>query len=224
MEAAVSAISFPSGFVAPIPAPARPAVRPELLKLERSSADSQVAGDRRLVERCRSGDGGAYRELVEQNQSQIASMMWRFSRDPETHEDLVQDVFVEAYSHLRSYRGEAPFSHWLAGIATRIGYQYWKRQKRARAIEAGPVEDWDAIADESADEMHPEHAGELLHKLLTKLPPRDGLVLTLRYVENLSVEETAKRAGWSQVMVKVQALRAKKKLKALFATAEERGL
>ena len=60
----------------------------------------------------------------------------------------------------------------------------------------------------------------MLHGLLEELPPRDRLVLTLRYLEELSVEETAERTGWSRAMVKVQAWRAREKLKRLFAKAE----
>lgn len=172
--------------------------------------------DLRLVDRCLGGDGNAFRQLIERHQNQVAAMMWRFSRDPDTHEDLVQDVFVEAYTNLARYRREAPFAHWLAGIATRVGYQYWKRLKREQAFRVAAPEDWEQVADPDSETLAPEQAGALLHRLLAHLPPRDRLVLTLRYVENLSVEETAQRTGWSRVMVKVQTLRARKKLHRLF--------
>ena len=53
-------------------------------------------------------------------------MRW-FSRQPAVAEEMVQDVFVEAYLSLRGFRGSAPFAHWLQKIATRVGYRYWKR-------------------------------------------------------------------------------------------------
>ncbi|NCO39803.1 MAG: RNA polymerase [Armatimonadetes bacterium CG_4_10_14_3_um_filter_66_18] len=179
------------------------------------------AADLRLVQRCLSGDGNAYRELVERHQAQVSAMMWRFSRDKEAHEDLVQDVFVEGYANLAKYRAEAPFAHWLAGIATRLGYQYWRRETRERALRSAPIENWENVPDEAADDLDPMEAGQLLHRLLALLPPRDRLVLTLRYVENHSVEKAAELTGWSPVMVKVQALRARKKLKRLFEKATE---
>ena len=61
----------------------------------------------------------------------------------------------------------------------------------------------------------------MLHELLAKLPPRDRLVLTLLYLEGLSVAQAAQRAGWSKAMVKVQAFRARKKLRALLEKVEE---
>ena len=224
MSSAVYAALQPAPAVkSPCPFPTT--ALPGLFTSRRDRSDiTSTSHDLGVVQRCLGGDGNAYRELVERHQSQVAAMMWRFSRDPEAHEDLVQDVFVEAYASLAKYRGDAPFAHWLAGIATRTGYQYWKRRKRDSALEAEPIEDWETIADESGAELEPEDAGELLHRLLGQLPPRDRLVLTLRYVENRSVDETAELTGWSKVMVKVQALRAKKKLRGLFDRAEEAGL
>ena len=54
-----------------------------------------------------------------------------------------------------------------------------------------------------------------MHRLLEQLPPRDRLVLTLRYLEECDVAATARRTGWSKTMVKVQTLRARNKLRQL---------
>jgi RNA polymerase sigma-70 factor (ECF subfamily) len=165
------------------------------------------------------GDDEAYRRLVERHQGQISSMMWRFSRDLENHEELVQDVFVEAYLSLSGYHARAPFSHWLARIATRVGYRYWKRRARERKYPMVSLQEWDQLPDSSPEDLEPSRAAELLHTLLEQLPPRDRLVLTLRYVEDYSVEETARLTGWSTTMVKVQSWRARKKMKKLFEQA-----
>ena len=172
------------------------------------------------IRSARGGDDEAYRRLIKRYQGHVSSMMWRFSRDPQTHEELVQDVFVEAYKSLSNFRARAPFSHWLSRLATRVGYRFWKLQARERMRPTVSLEEWDQAAGEAAGEMEPSEAAEMLHGLLEKLPPRDRLVLTLRYLEDLSVEETAERTGWSQSMVKVQAWRAREKLKKLFAKAE----
>ncbi len=88
-----------------------------------------------------------------------------------------------------------------------------------------PLEDarWDRLVDENKMEgIEPDKAGELLHQLLAQLPPRDRLVLTLRYLEQCDIEETAMRTGWSKTMVKVQNYRAKNKLKKLFLSAGQK--
>ncbi|UCG47599.1 MAG: RNA polymerase sigma factor [Phycisphaerales bacterium] len=164
----------------------------------------------------RQGDPDAYRRLIERHQQYIAQIMWRFSRDHLVHEELVQDVFVEAYLSLRTYRAKAPFAHWLSRIATRVGYRYWKQIARRQATESFTLEQWDQLPGEEPDKIDPAQAASQLHALLQQLPPRDRLVLTLRYLEECDVAETARRTGWTKTMVKVQALRARKKLERLF--------
>lgn len=174
------------------------------------------------IARCLAGDGEAYRRIVERHQLRVGGLLWRFTRDPETREELAQETFVQAYLSLRSYRAEAPFEHWLSRIATRVGYRFWKRQARERAHPTVAIEDWDQIAaDSPVDPVEPAEAGARLHALLARLGPRDRLVLTLRYVEERSVEETARLTGWSPTMVKVQAWRAIRRLRKTLGPGKE---
>jgi RNA polymerase sigma-70 factor (ECF subfamily) len=178
---------------------------------------SDAEADALDVRRSLDGDEAAFRRIVERHQGRIASMMWRFSRDGDTHAELIQDVFVEAWRSLGGYRAEAPFEHWLARIATRVGYRHWREQERDGRITRVPLAEHPGLAAPEA--LEPSEAGELLHRLLQELSPRDRLVLTLRYLEELSVKETAARTGWSQSMVKVQAHRARGRLEKLFEQA-----
>jgi RNA polymerase sigma-70 factor (ECF subfamily) len=165
----------------------------------------------------RRGDPEAYRRLIERHQDHVARMLWRFSRDRRVHEELVQDVFVEAYLSLRGYNGKAPLDHWLARIATRVGYRYWKEKARRKGAEPFDLEKWDeAVSDgHAAAALEPDDAGALLHQVLAQMAPRDRLVLTLRYLEQCDVVETARRTGWTKTMVKVQTLRARNRLRKL---------
>lgn len=160
------------------------------------------------------GNGQAYGRLVSRYQDQIASQMWRLSRQKADCEQLVHEVFVEAYMSLRAYKGRAPFLHWLRRIATRVGYRYWKQQARLRKQSSVPIQDWHRSV-EPVNNDSAEAAATLVHSLLAELPPRDRLVLTLIYLEECSVAQAAELSGWSQTMVKVQAHRARKKLKKL---------
>ncbi len=184
---------------------------------DRDDHSRDAKADALDVRRTRDGDEAAFRRIVERHQGRIASMMWRFSREPEAHEELVQDVFIEAWRSLDGYRAEAPFEHWLARIATRVGYRHWRERERERRITRVPLEDHPGLA--APERLEPSEAAELLHRLLQELSPRDRLVLTLRYLEDLSVAETAARTGWSRSMVKVQAYRARGRLKKIFREA-----
>ena len=170
------------------------------------------------------GDPEAYRRLIERHQEYIGRVLWRFSRDRRVHEELVQDVFVEAYLSLSHYRGKAPFVHWLSRIATRVGYRYWKQIDRQKNRESFTVEEWDQLPCDSGEKIDASQAAALVHRLLGQLPPRDRLVLTLRYIEECDVAETAQRTGWTKSMVKVQTWRARKKLEKLFIEAEKENI
>lgn len=183
-----------------------------------------VAMDLADVRQSYQGDPEAYRRLIERYQEHIGRILWRFSRDRRVHEELVQDVFVEAYLGLESYRGKAPFAHWLARIATRVGYRYWKQVDRQKKIGSFPLEEWDQLPCDSGEKMDAGQAAALVHQLLGQLPPRDRLVLTLRYLEECDVGETARRTGWTKSMVKVQTWRARKKLEKLFTEAEKESI
>jgi len=186
---------------------------------QRERASTPAAAELEDVRRSRQGDSDAYRRLIERNQENVSRILWRFSRDRLVHEELVQDVFVEAYMSLHSYRAKGPFGHWLSRIATRVGYRYWKQSARRHETESFSLAEWDQLPDKSPDEMDPGQAAELLHRLLAQLRPRDRLVLTLRYLEGCDVAETARRTGWTKSMVKVQSSRARKRLEKLFAQA-----
>jgi RNA polymerase sigma-70 factor (ECF subfamily) len=169
------------------------------------------------IRQSRNGDGDAYRRLVERHQGHVASIMWRFSRDKNIHEELVQDVFVEAYMSLPTYSGTAPFAHWLSRVAVRAGYRFWKQKTKEKSRNIVELQQWDDIADNNTDALAAEDAAEIVNELLEKLPPRDRLILTLRYLENKSEEQTVELTGWSKAMVKVQGFRARKKMKKLLA-------
>jgi RNA polymerase sigma-70 factor (ECF subfamily) len=172
--------------------------------------------DRTDIAASLAGDGEAFRRIVQRHESSIARRMRRFARDSATVEELTQDVFVEVYFSLGGFSGKAPFEHWLNRIATRVGYRFLKkRQKQMR--QAGSdiaMENFAAVEPANADE-----ASETLHRVLDQLSPRDRLVITLLHLENRTVAETAAQTGWSQTMVKVQAFRARSKLRKLLEAA-----
>jgi len=197
-------------------------IRPDIFAMDRrvdwahiTPMDQTDQTDLREIRATLAGDGEAYSRLICRYQNEISARMWRFSRDRRELEELVHDVFVEAYVSLKSFKATAPFSHWLNRIATRVGYRLWKKQKR-RSEHETPLQDWDQLLqDDRPETWAPREAAEMLHSMLAQLRPRDRLVLTLMYLDELSVNEIAERTGWSKTMVKVQVHRARKRLKVL---------
>jgi RNA polymerase sigma-70 factor (ECF subfamily) len=168
--------------------------------------------DREDIDQCRMGDEEAYARLVRRYETLIARQMWRFTRNPQRLEELVQEVFVEVYTSLYSYKGTAPFEHWLRRIATRVGYRFWKHKsrdnERREKLELNKREIMSVAAKAS-----PSEAAEYLFDLLQTLPAQERMVLSLLYFEGWNTQEIADHMGWSRSLVKVRAFRARKKLK-----------
>ncbi len=126
----------------------------------------------------------------------------------------MQQVFVDAYFSLKTYRGDAPLLHWLRKIATRTGYRYWREKTRESVETTLPDSDvLEQIAAAQDDEIDPTEAAAVLQGLLARLPADDRLVLTLMYFDECSTLEIAERMGWSRAKVKTQALRARRRIK-----------
>ena len=127
--------------------------------------------------------------------------------------------FRRSVPESKTFRGKAPFGHWLTRIGPESDTITGGKRDGSDRIRWSPSRTGTSRFGRSRTE-EPEKAAEILHALLEKLPPpRDRLVLMLRYIENRSIEETAELTGWTRTMVKVQAWRARNKLKKLFEAA-----
>jgi RNA polymerase sigma-70 factor (ECF subfamily) len=168
--------------------------------------------DRQDIDAARNGDHDAYRRLVERYEADISRLMWRFTQKDYVCEELVQEVFVEAFFSIDSYKYRAPFVYWLKTIATRVGYRLWKRQAKERQFV-----DLESSAEPEAPGEGPkeEDVQRIVHHLLDRLAPADRLVLTLMYLDKCSVKQIAEHMGWNQAVVKTRAYRARKKLRAI---------
>lgn len=203
------AASYATGEIAARAADAAPSA------VERSSAE--IGAEISLVARAKLGDADAFRDLVEMHQQAIGQQMWRFSRQRDEWETLVHDVFVEAFMSLSRYRSEAPLIHWLRKIAVRVGYRFWKQRQQQRSRATEPLRD---LADEqttAAAKVDTVEEVDRLHRVLAKLSPRDRLVITLLYLDERSTLEVSQLTGMSRTLVKVQAFRARQKLKRLLS-------
>jgi RNA polymerase sigma-70 factor (ECF subfamily) len=166
------------------------------------------------------GDGRAYARIVERYESAVFSQMTRFTRDPLVLEELVQDVFVEAYGSLDKFRFRAPLLHWVRRIATRVGYHYWKQAARTR-WRRERLEGWreNAAWMQPVGTKTPSEAAQRLFEMLSALSPKDRLVLTLYYFDECDANEIAARTGWSVTLVRVRVHRALKRLRQILEAA-----
>ena len=190
-----------------------------------------VPDDSTLVQKVLTGDKRSFDALVSRHTARIFQLVYRFFNNRLQAEDIIQDVFLQAYQSLGGYSGERSFKSWLGTIAIRRCYRELAlRSKRAEAA----LPELSRLEQDSLDQLclhrgsicaNPETAliaRDITAHLLQALPAREQMVLIMRDVEGLSVRETARMLGISQIYVKVAHYRARKKARAVLAGLENK--
>jgi RNA polymerase sigma-70 factor (ECF subfamily) len=189
------------------------------LALPRSAAVPPEASDPELIAAIRGGDPARFEELVRRYQARLFATARRYARREDEVEDIVQEVFLKAFTKLDSWRGDAPFEHWLMRLAVHTCYDFLRRHQRNRehnlseisAEESTWLEKFARSPDESTADA--DAARSLVGKVLDQLSPANRLIITLLELEDRPVKEIAQLTGWSVPLVKVRAFRARAEMK-----------
>ena len=168
-----------------------------------------------LVERARSGDHGAFEELVRATYVDTYTLAFRLTGDEEDARDVVQETYLRAYRGLKRFRGDAQFSTWLYRITANCASTHLGRRAKHRHDE---LADDSPLADDRL-EIDPEHRAEnealrlRLRAAIDRLPPRLRAVVVLRDVYDLPHEAIADELGISETATKVRLHRARRRLR-----------
>ena len=179
--------------------------------------------DADLVRSALEGHADAFDPIVRRYQARLFQLARRHLPDESEAADLVQDIFVKAWQNLASWRGDAPFEHWLLRIGVRTCYDHLRSRRRQREPTLSQMSDDEASwlerhASSEAPASHDADAARsLVAKVFTQLSPAGRLVLTLLEIEDRSVREIADLTGWSVPLVKVRAFRARAEMRRILA-------
>jgi RNA polymerase sigma-70 factor (ECF subfamily) len=171
--------------------------------------------DADLIAEVLQGDTARFEILVERYSPRIFATARRYARRDSEVEDIAQEVWSKAFVKLSSFRGEAPFEHWLMRLAVRTCYDFLRGHQRNREtpfVELSDAEsDWleRYVSEPNAPDDRAAAARALVYRLMERLPPPARLVLTLMEIEERSVKEVSALTGWSVALVKVRAFRAR---------------
>ena len=171
--------------------------------------------DAELIAAVLGGDTASFEPLLKKYQPRVFATARRYARRESEVEDIVQEVFLKAFHKLNSFRGDAPFEHWLMRLAVRTCYDFLRAHQRNREMSFADVTDeqtdWlDRFAANPADNSeNAAAASELVEKVVAQLSPAARLVITLLEIEDRSVKEVAALTGWSVPVVKIRAFRAR---------------
>jgi len=180
--------------------------------------------DTLVVRRVLDGDTDAFGELVRRHGARVGRTVARHIPF-EQREEVVQDTWVRAFQSLHGFQLETRFADWVAGIAVRASYDFWRQYYRRREVTESALgethREWvEAVGASLSAETFREQVGraearELLEYALAQVSPEDRMVVSLVHLEGLTAQEAARQLGWSAVNVKVRAHRTRRKMRQL---------
>jgi len=171
-----------------------------------------------LVAQAKAGDQNAFAELVNRYERKIYRLAKNITRNDEDAEDVLQDAFLKAYTHLDSFKGDSKFYTWIVRIAVNEALMRLRKRKNDRSV---PLDEPVDLGEETVQreiavwEDNPEQQysqeewRRILDEAIDTLKPDFRTVFVLRDIEELSTEETAETLGISVPAVKSRLLRAR---------------
>ena len=151
-----------------------------------------------LIERCLSGEQGAWEDMVRLYTKRVYAICYRFTGRDNEAQDLTQDVFLRVFKTLGSFRaGEGSFVVWLTRLTRNLLVDHYRRTKRDRATDA--LEDKLAVLEEKTAQsgrtdgmLAGREAGELIQGALQRLSPELREAVILRDLQEMEYREIAR--------------------------------
>jgi RNA polymerase sigma-70 factor (ECF subfamily) len=171
--------------------------------------------DFELVEDFKNGKVEGFNELVKRYQQKVYWLVRRTLGNHEDADDVTQEVFVRVYQSLTRFRGDANFYTWLYRIATNLSLNALRKKKVKIfvGLERASLHMVDTETDPVEQIGQKEYAA-ILEKAIERLPPKQKLVFTMRYYEELPYEKMARILKRSVGGLKANYFHALKKIQA----------
>lgn len=171
-----------------------------------------------LIDRLKQRDERAFKELVEEYQQMVFSTCLGIVHDYDDTDDVVQDVFIEAFRSLDRFRADSKISTWLYRISVNKSLNFIRDNKRRRFFQSIGAVDSPEIADEQNLGEMPYHSmvekerAKIIHQAIDSLPAKQRIAFVLSKYEDLSYVEIAEVMKTSVSSVESLLFRAKKNL------------
>jgi RNA polymerase sigma-70 factor, ECF subfamily len=183
------------------------------------------ASNEYLVEKAMKGDRSAFEMLIQQHAQRVYFSVYRITQNREDAEDVMQEAFVRAYTHMASFEGRSRFCTWFTTIAINQALMCLRKRKRhCPYIPVSGDDDQESSLPDIPDarpnaeaEVEKRELARLLGKATNRLPLQLRSVFYLRTLDEMSTREVAQALGISASAVKARMSRALRHLKQRFA-------
>ena len=169
--------------------------------------------DAAIVRRAIDGDERAMRLLWNQHAPHVDAIVRRLAGDPDLAQDIAQEVWIQIFRALPSWRGDAKFSTWVHRVAVNRTLNALRRTRRVAAAETG-IEDDSVSVDQDGERSM---LAATIEEAANKLSPGARTVFLLHDVEGYTHEEIASELGITPGGSKSQLFKARAKLRRLLA-------
>jgi RNA polymerase sigma-70 factor (ECF subfamily) len=166
-----------------------------------------------LIARCQAGDIAAFETLYKQHAARLYTLACRMAGSPEDGEDLLQEIFLQAYRKLGSFKGDSAVGTWLYRLALNHCLDY-VRSRQAKMHKLTDTLDAEASFEPTARRETPIARLDL-ERAVERLPPGCREAFVLHDVEGFDHKEVGKLLGIAEGTSKSQVFKARMKLRAL---------
>jgi RNA polymerase sigma-70 factor, ECF subfamily len=189
-----------------------------MLTALRMTTDKTTVSDQDILFRLVDEDVGAFNILVDRYKNRLINFVYRFVKDYDVSEDIVQETFLRVYRHRHNYKAIANFSTWIFTIAGNLAKSELRRRKRWRFLSVDAANEDEKKFDLPDDGVQPDRAASVnildrfLQKAIDALQTKYREALILRDIEGMSYKQIADITGVPVGTVKSRVNRARKKL------------
>ncbi|MEO6778261.1 MAG: sigma-70 family RNA polymerase sigma factor [Gemmatimonadaceae bacterium] len=169
------------------------------------------------VQRAMEGDERALRQLWMENAPHIDAVVLRLCGDRDLAADVAQEVWIQIFRALPSYRGDSQFGTWAHRIAVNRTLNALRKVRRIAKVEVDVEDDTAAAQDDPEAETERGFVAESIDQAVRKLSPGARTVFLLHDVEGYTHEEIARELGITTGGSKSQLFKARAKLRRLLA-------
>src|SRR5438874_8902708 len=181
-----------------------------------------AGGDAELVRRALGRDEAAVRAIITANNRRLYRLARGILRNDGEAEDVVQETYLRAFTHLENFRGDSRLSTWLGRITINEALGRFRRQRanvESTSLPPGVLEaqiiqfPHAATSDDPEKSMAQREIQHVVEHAIHELPEAFRIVFITRVIEGMNVEETAEILGLKPETVKTRLHRARAMLR-----------